>query len=206
MRKNYRMPSDMTRTRLMRGTLIAALACAVAIITRPALAENWSSLAYIPNTQVSVSFDKSSIVKDHGLTRAWFLFTYPIPVTTAESYVLRSYKQHEIIDCKLRGSFTAAFIAYSDADAHGRVIDTWTGPTAVMPALNSAIPGTMRALMIDAACAPPAPQFAPLPPLPPAPASTTPPSSSAAMATPGVTPRAAPAIGYPTPGSVRPLP
>lgn len=188
----------MTRNRTIRGALHTAAACAITIIAHPVQAENWSSLAYIPNTQVTVSFDKTSVVKDHGLTRAWYLFTYATPITTSESYVLKSYKQHEIIDCKRLGSFTGAFIAYSEADGGGRVIYRWSGPTAVMPPLEPAIPGTVRALMIAAACAPPPPTPVPLPPVPPAPAS----AASATAATPGATP----AIAYPVPGSVKPLP
>jgi hypothetical protein len=203
--QNLPDPSAMTKSQSLRHTLTLTAACAIGLVARPAQAENWSSLAFIPSTRITVSYDKTSTEKDHGLTRVWYLFTYAIPVTTAEGYVFRSYKEQEIVDCKLRASFTASFVAYSEVDGGGRIIYRWTGPTAVMPPLQPYIPGTVRAIMIDAACEPPPPKLPPLPPVPPVPASGAT-AASGSMAAPPVTMGVAPAIPTPATGSAKPLP
>jgi len=135
----------------------------------PAAAE-WSQIAFIPANQVNVFYDRASLTTDHGLTRAWYMFSYSKPMSSAEGFVFKSYKQLEVIDCKQRGTFTATFTAFSDADGGGRTIYVWNTANAVMPPLNPAVPGSVRALMVDAACMPP-PKPLRLPPVPPAPAS-----------------------------------
>lgn len=191
----------MTRIRLTGRPLIAASALALFVAADPAWAQPWSTIGYIPSNHVTVSYDRTTVTTDHGLTRAWFLFSYAAPVTTAESFVMESYKEYEVIDCKRRSSFTGAFTAFSEADGGGRTIYTWTGPNAVLPVLDPATPGSVRALMVDAACAPPLPKLAPLPPIPPAPASG---ASSAVV--PGASAAPAPAMTMPAPATVKALP
>jgi hypothetical protein len=159
-------------------------------MARPAAAE-WTQIAYIPSNQVEVYYDRGSAISDHGLTLAWFMFSYPRPVSSAEGFVFKSYKQREVIDCKQRGSFTATFTAYSEADGAGRTIYVWNAPDAVMPRLNPAVPGSVRALMDDAACAPP-PKPLRLPPVPPAPASQTMMAQPASAAATGMVAPASP--------------
>jgi len=187
----------MTSNRPLGAPLRCATALALCCATVAAQAASWTSIAFIPANQVSVSFDRNSPTTVNGLTRAWFLFSYPRPVTTAESFVFKSYKEYEVIDCKQHASFTASFAAYSEDDGGGRLIYTWSGPNAVLPALEPAEPGSVRALMIDAACAPPPKRRPSLPPIPPAPDTPTSGVAAQAPASPMADPR---------PITVRPLP
>ncbi len=154
----------------------------------------WSQIAYIPANQVNVYYDRDSVTTEHGLTRAWFMFSYSRPMTSAEGFVFKSYKQLEVIDCKQRGSFTATFTAFSEADGGGRTIYVWNSANAVMPQLNPAVPGSVRALMDDAACAPPPASVSPaaggamVQPGSPMPAGSMPTNTqSSPMGTPGQT-------------------
>jgi hypothetical protein len=178
------------RLTLRAATCLAALAASLS--SAPAQADTWQTVAVIPSTQVQISIDPTTVARPSNvvaswlqnllashpkdnLTRAWFLFDFPAPVTTAESYVYLSYKRREIIDCTARASATESYLAYSDPRGTGRVIYTWTGPNAVLPRLVPASPGSVTALMIDAACAPPAE------PAPPPPAAAAPDNGASAV-------------------------
>jgi len=154
-----------------KAVCIAGLAAGLS--STAAWADNWTTIGATPNTAVQVSIDFTSITrpdsavtswlhdlisdqpKEH-LTHAWYLFDFPAPVTTAESFVYRSYKRREIIDCDRHASAVESYVAYSDPRADGRVIYTWTAPNAVVPQLVQPAPGSIAGIMIDAACAPPA--------------------------------------------------
>ncbi|WP_158904531.1 surface-adhesin E family protein [Burkholderia sp. L27(2015)] len=163
--------------RLPRFASISKAACiaglAAGLSSTAAWADSWTTIGAMPNTAVQVSIDFTSIIRPdsavtswlhdlisdqpkENLTHAWFLFDFPAPVTTAESFVYRSYKRREIIDCERRASAMESYVAYSDPRADGRVIYTWTGPNAVVPQLVQPAPGSIAAIMIDAACTPPA--------------------------------------------------
>ena len=163
--------------RLPRFASISKAACiaglAAVLSSTAAWADSWTTIGAMPNTAVQVSIDFTSIIRPgsvvtswlhdllsdqpkENLTHAWFLFDFPAPVTTAESFVYRSYKRREIIDCERHASAMESYVAYSDPRADGRVIYTWTGPNAVVPQLVQPAPGSIAAIMIDAACTPPA--------------------------------------------------
>jgi hypothetical protein len=148
---------------------LAALALFLAVPAGSAFA-SWQTIAEIPRSSVRVSMQTEGRVPRpaHLSTiesffkspappaSAWFLFSYPAPVATSESFTFRSYKEHVVADCDSGTIGLDQFIAFGGQDGEGNSVTSWVAPDAPLD-LRPAVPGTIGAIMFNAVCSGPAP-------------------------------------------------
>lgn len=169
-------PSTSQRRRTLRGapTRVRALVTMALALTAAAPASNvfasWITFAYIPRSDVRVSmqtegrvprpahqnFLQAYFMSPPPPASAWFMFNYPVPVATSESFTFRSYTEHVVADCDQGTIGMDQFLAFGDPDANGRGVSSWVAPDAPLD-LRPAVPGTIGAIMFDAVCNGPAP-------------------------------------------------
>ena len=159
-------PTSLRRRGLRGGSAraYAALALALAIPTGGALAA-WQTVAIIPRSSIRISMQSEGRVPRPGHlsaiqaffnsppppASAWFLFSYPSPVATSESFTFRSYKEHVVADCDSGTIGMDQFIAFGGRDGEGNGVSSWVAPDAPLD-LRPAVPGTVGAIMLDAVC------------------------------------------------------
>ncbi|CAM2148575.1 Surface-adhesin protein E-like domain-containing protein [Pararobbsia alpina] len=148
---------------------LSALALLFAVPAGSAFA-SWLTIAEIPRTSVTVSMQTEGRVPRSARLNpiesffrsapppasAWFLFNYPAPVATSESFTFRSYKEHVVADCDSGTIGMDQFIAFGGQDGGGHSVTSWVAPDAPLD-LRPAVPGTIGAIMFNAVCSGPAP-------------------------------------------------
>lgn len=126
---------------------------------------SWQTVAEIPRLQVTVKMETNGRVPkpvpqstwDSWFkappppASAWFLFNYPKPVATSESFTFKSYKEHVVADCSHGFVGLDQFIVFSGAEGEGNGVTSWTAPDAPLD-LRPAIPGTIGAILLGALC------------------------------------------------------
>ncbi|RKP56635.1 surface-adhesin E family protein [Pararobbsia silviterrae] len=144
--------------------LVAALALTLALPAGAVFA-SWVTIAQIPRLNVRVSMQSEGHVprpvhknlvesffeSPPPPASAWFLFSYPTPVATAESFTFRSYKEHVVADCDHGTIGMDQFIAFGGAEGDGDGVSSWTAPDAPLD-LRPVMPGTVGSIMFDAIC------------------------------------------------------
>jgi hypothetical protein len=82
---------------------------------------------------------------------AWFMFNYPLPVATSESFTFKSYKEHVIADCEHGTVGLDQFIAFGGPDGEGDGVASWTAPDAPLD-MRPVVPGTIGAILLRSVC------------------------------------------------------
>lgn len=157
--------------RSLRGRSARAYAAFALALALPAGAfASWQTIATIPRSNIRVSMQtEGRVPRPPHLSpiqaffkappppaSAWFLFSYPSPVATSESFTFRSYKQHVVADCDIGTIGMDQFIAFGGQDGEGNGVSSWVAPDAPLD-LRPAVPGTIGAIMLDAVCNGPTP-------------------------------------------------
>ncbi|CAB3775848.1 surface-adhesin E family protein [Pararobbsia alpina] len=192
------------------GPPARALAVLVVALAAPAshVLASWLTIAEIPRLQVTVKMQPEGRVpkpKPQSLwsswfenppppASAWFMFNYPRPVATSESFTFKSYKEHVVADCEHRAIGHDQFLAFGGPDGESNGVTSWTAPDAPLD-MRPVVPGTIGAILFGYVCDG-------LPPFPtrdvllqsgaaPAPMATpAEPASSTAVPTPEPSPKA----------------
>ena len=112
------MKMQLTHRNRARRVAPRARALAVLLVALGAPASHvlasWQTIAEIPRLKVTVKMQSEGQVpkpvpqplwntwfgKPQPPASAWFMFNYPLPVATSESFTFKSYKEHVVADCE----------------------------------------------------------------------------------------------------------
>jgi hypothetical protein len=164
--QTYRNPASRL---VQHARALAILVVAMGAPVSHALA-SWQTIAEIPRMKVVVKMQSEGRVpkpvpqstwaswfaKPQPPASAWFMFDYPLPVATSESFTFRSYKEHVIADCANRAIGIDQFIAFGGPSGEGDGVASWTAPDAPLD-MRTVVPGTIGAILLGSVCDGPPP-------------------------------------------------
>jgi hypothetical protein len=150
------------------GQLARTLAVLVVALAAPASSvfASWQTIAEIPRLKVTVKMQSEGRVAKSVVhpslwntwfgtqpppASAWFMFNYPLPVATSESFTFKSYKEHVVADCAHGTIGLDQFIAFGGPDGEGDGVASWTAPDAPLD-MRPVVPGTVGAILLGAVC------------------------------------------------------
>jgi hypothetical protein len=149
------------------GPQARALAVLFVALAAPAghVFASWQTIAEIPRLKVTVKMQTEGRVAKPAPqplwstwfgsppppASAWFMFNYPLPVATSESFTFKSYKEHVIADCAHGMVGLDQFIAFGGPDGEGDGVASWTAPDAPLD-MRPVVPGTIGAILLGSVC------------------------------------------------------
>ncbi len=149
-----------------RAPMRAAAALAVALcLPAGQVFASWQTVAEIPRLKITVKMETADRVPKPAPqstwdswfknppppASGWFLFNYPAPIMTSESFTFKSYKEHVVADC-VRGMVGPdQFVVFSGLDGEGQGVSSWAAADAPVD-LRPAVPGSVGAIMLASLC------------------------------------------------------
>jgi hypothetical protein len=154
----------------LRSGPVRALAALAFTLTTGSVFASWITIGEIPRLNVTVSMQTDGRVPRpthlDAITAffrsppppasAWFLFSYPTPVASSESFTFRSYKEHVVADCDNGTIGMDQFLVFAGQNGDGNGVSSWVAPDAPLD-LRPGVPGSIGAIMLDLVCNGPKP-------------------------------------------------